>query len=68
MNVLITGGSGFIGSHITDHCIEQSYKVKILDIKEPHRSDVEFIEGSVVNRSLLTKSMQEIDYALLRAP
>ena len=62
MNVLITGGSGFIGSHITDQCIEQGYKVRILDIKEPHRSDVEFIEGSVVDRSLLKKSMQEIDY------
>ena len=61
-NILITGGSGFIGSHITDYCIERGYNVRILDIKEPHRNDVEFINGSVINRSLVTKTMQGIDF------
>ena len=61
-NILITGGSGFIGSHITDQCIERGYKVRILDIKEPHRNDVEFVNGGVTDRSILKKTMVDIDY------
>ena len=61
-NILITGGSGFIGSHIVDQCIERGYNVKILDIKEPHRNDVEFINGDVTDRPILKKIMVDIDY------
>lgn len=31
MNVLVTGGAGFIGSHIVDLLIENDYKVSIID-------------------------------------
>lgn len=31
MNVLITGGAGFIGSHLADVCIEKGYSVCVLD-------------------------------------
>jgi len=31
MNVLVTGGAGFIGSHIVDLLIENNYKVSIID-------------------------------------
>lgn len=31
MNVLITGGAGFVGSHIADACLEQDYKTMIVD-------------------------------------
>jgi len=31
MNVLITGGAGFIGSNLAAHWLELSYKVRILD-------------------------------------
>ena len=61
-NIFITGGSGFIGSHIVDQCIERGYNVKILDIKEPHRNDVEFINGDVTDRPILKKIMVDIDY------
>ena len=44
-NCLVTGGHGFIGSHIVDQCIERGYKVRILDIKDPHRNDVEFVNS-----------------------
>ncbi|PIS25335.1 MAG: UDP-glucose 4-epimerase, partial [bacterium (Candidatus Stahlbacteria) CG08_land_8_20_14_0_20_40_26] len=30
-NVLVTGGAGFIGSHLVDALIEQEYNVYIID-------------------------------------
>ncbi len=31
MKILITGGAGFIGSHIADHFVEEGYDVHVLD-------------------------------------
>ena len=33
-NVLITGGAGFIGSHLVDRLIEDKHNVSVLDILE----------------------------------
>src|SRR2546426_1759697 len=35
MRVLITGGAGFIGSHLADGFLEQGYRVRILDNLDP---------------------------------
>lgn len=34
-DVLVTGGSGFIGSHTVDRLVEEGYKVRVLDNLEP---------------------------------
>jgi len=30
-NILITGGAGFIGSHLADELLEKGYNVKVID-------------------------------------
>jgi dTDP-L-rhamnose 4-epimerase len=71
MNVLVTGGAGFIGSFLVDTLIERGHSVRILDNLEDqvHRgkkpdylnADAEFIEGDVRSIDTLSKAVHGID-------
>ena len=61
-NVLVTGGCGFIGSHVVDSLIKKKYNVTILDLVSPKRKDVKFIKGSVLNKSLVKTSLKNINF------
>ena len=55
MVILVTGGSGFIGSHIVDKLVEHGYDVRVMDLREPHRGDVEWLKGDILNRSIFDR-------------
>ncbi|MBT4223292.1 MAG: NAD-dependent epimerase/dehydratase family protein [Opitutae bacterium] len=67
MRVLITGGSGFIGSHLAEH-FQGWAEVRVLDnLRTGFRRnleglDVEFFEGSVCDRDLVQEAVQDVDY------
>ena len=61
MKILVTGGSGFIGSHIVDKLIEKGHNVRILDLKIPHSKNVDFIEGSVLDIDDIKKATDKVD-------
>ena len=67
MRVLITGGAGFIGSHIAEHYAPKA-EVRILDnLRSGYKKnldglDVEFIEGSITDRPVVKKAVEGVDY------
>ena len=64
--VLITGGAGFIGSHLTDALLAKGYRVRILDdLSTGKRSNlpldnprVELIEGDVADAALVARAAE----------
>lgn len=67
MRVLITGGAGFIGSHIAEHYCSRA-EVRVLDnLRSGFRHnidslDIEFIEGSVTDRKAVENAVKDVDY------
>ena len=58
MNILITGGAGYIGSHIAEQLIKKKYDVIILDnLKTGHEKLINqkanFIKGDINNKKLV---------------
>ena len=59
MNVLVTGGSGFIGHHLVAALVARGDRVRVLDVRCPtHRiTDVHYIEGSVLDAAALREAV-----------
>lgn len=55
--IFITGGSGFIGSHLAEKLNNLGHDVTIYDINEPLAKNIRFIKGDIRNESLLEKSI-----------
>jgi dTDP-L-rhamnose 4-epimerase len=72
-NVLITGGAGFIGSHVADELLAHGFKVRVLDTlaaqvhgdssRRPDYLDpqVEVMVGDVTDRDVLCRALQGVD-------
>src|SRR5215216_4477820 len=67
--VLVTGGAGFIGSHIASALAADGARVRILDdLSTGHREnideiggDIDFIQGSVADEELLNRALEDVE-------
>ena len=68
MKYLITGGAGFIGSHLSEALTNRGNSVTVIDNlstgKNTFNGSVEFIEGSIFNLSLMDELICQSDYVL----
>ena len=72
-NILVTGGAGFIGSHIVDELIQRGHNVRILDNLDPQvhgderkkpdylNPKADFIQGDIRNREDVSKALKDIE-------
>jgi UDP-glucose 4-epimerase len=72
MKTLITGGAGFIGSHLTEYLLSQDQQVVILDDfsgngeenlnQVKNSNNLSIIKGSILNQELVTKLMKDVTH------
>jgi dTDP-L-rhamnose 4-epimerase len=72
-HILVTGGAGFIGSHLVDALIERGHQVRVLDnlVEQVHGSHAErpvhlhpaaeFVRGDVRDVEVMRRALQGID-------
>ena len=71
MRALITGGAGFIGSHLADYLLDRDDQVILLDDLSTGRlanishlngrADAEFVLGSILNADLVDNVVSRVD-------
>ena len=67
--VLVTGGAGFIGSHIAAGLLESGAKIRIIDNLstgylrnvEEVGGDVDFVEGSVADEKAIRRALEDVE-------
>ncbi|GIF10076.1 NAD-dependent epimerase/dehydratase family protein [Actinoplanes teichomyceticus] len=65
MKALVTGGAGFIGSHLCDHLVSLGHEVVVLDdlstgspANLEHLPSVRFVHGSILDRALVDECVR----------
>src|SRR5919198_4755927 len=73
MKFLVTGGAGFIGSHLVEHLAGEGHDVVVLDDFSTGKRDnllnfrVEVVEGSVADPATCARACRGVDYVLHQA-
>ena len=69
MKVLVTGGCGFIGSHVVEHYQDSAEVVVLDDLRTGHQRNLDglkcrYVKGSILDRSAVDEAMEGVDYVI----
>lgn len=60
LSILVTGGSGFIGSHLVDYLVDLGHEVTVLDRRRPrfgNGSQAVFIRGDITDEAVVARAV-----------
>ena len=74
-STLVTGGAGFIGSHLVEELLAKGHRVRVLDNfssgrqerLEPFAGGVEIVEGDLRSRPTVREAVDGVDFVLHQA-
>jgi len=73
-NYLVTGGAGFIGSHLAEELVRRGERVRVVDNLSTgkrqnlaHVPDVEFLEGDLADLDVARRAVDGMEYVLHQA-
>jgi UDP-glucose 4-epimerase len=58
--IAITGGSGFVGSHVVDALLRADYDVRVIDPKPPSQANVDWADVDMLDQDALTDALQGV--------
>jgi UDP-glucose 4-epimerase len=61
MRIAVTGGSGFIGSHVVDRLADAGHTLFVLDTRPPHRPDVTYRQVDLSDLGGLVQATRDVD-------
>jgi UDP-N-acetylglucosamine/UDP-N-acetyl-alpha-D-glucosaminouronate 4-epimerase len=73
-NFLVTGGAGFIGSHLAEELVRRGHRVRVVDSfitgkrsNLAHLPDVELVEGDLADPDVARAAVQQCEFVLHQA-
>ena len=71
-NYLVTGGAGFIGSHISEALVQRGHRVRVVDnfstgYQHNLRDGVEFVNGDLADPAVAASAVKDMEYVVHQA-